>query len=177
MDDDYYDDDNGGAGDYGDDGDAADDDGFPADYDYYENAPDQPRVGYKEQFGENARFNVLHDQLGGLDTGLYGRYKVISPDQYFKERVIEIVRFDGLEALMRDEKTEKRAIVDAADDVRWKSYRVPSMFVLGYLLAKHKFSDLAAVESVIRAKYPMNTLADAVRYARYWEATMLSRRG
>ncbi len=143
---------------------------IPVDYEFYEQNPDAPKIGFKEAHGETSRFNTFNtfnDQLGGLDSGIYiGRYKTISPDQYFLERVKEIVRFDGLTDL-RDE--DKHIIVDKIDEMNWIQNKIPSMYILGYILARHDFKNVKEIESIIKKKYPTNALMDAVRYGRYWQ--------
>jgi hypothetical protein len=146
-----------------------DDYGDNGDYEY--GFEEMPEERYGDSYVQRERATHAPDE-GWRDmsnqTFLGDRPVYISPDQMFRNEVTLILQSARFEFDVRD----KQVLVKHLDDLHWKHFKLPLLYVAGYYVFKHKMTKRAftRVTAILKDMEHRPILPyETLKYARYWE--------
>ncbi len=147
---------------------------YEEEYDEYDQEPDDVNDDFLEQERLEDTYKEQGRATHGEDEGwkdlanreFIGDYPMYqTPEQVFKATVTQILTTD----LFKLDKRDKQIIVGHLDTMNWKLFKIPTMYVAGYYLNKHKMSE-SAMKQIVATAGP--DLFLHVKYARYWSSIL-----
>ncbi len=128
------------------------------------------QLPFEDSYKQRERANFYaHQEWNELETApMTGEYPIgLTPEQIFKYDLMNI--FYSKQFTLDDK--DKTELVGRLETMHWKLFKMPMMYIAGYLFFKEKSKKKALenIEISMRSDWNKKYTRDIIKYGRYWK--------